>query len=493
MSALDVFNGQTLFRHWPDHSGLKHGQLDDLKFGGLIASPWRESTMLKRRFTLPFFFVNRAEWRAFRDFFGERQRFAGFWMPVFMNDYRAVTLTPGVTVFDIPSVGLAGRFVLNKQHGFCAIVSSTDIQPHAITGVTTVGANERITVRDPMRTFDVNSSMVCALLWARLDDDLQFDCLTDQAIRCSVTFEEQSGETESAATGTSAGYFVQWTRPAYLYEIKRGAFTWRLTNWTEAICDNEGNMWSVDAIDHGQIKSGSDLIGEGMDVTVKTDDPTHPFRYWKDRTANERVTLSIFKINIPSRSQPEAAFPPVIDREDPVYVGRLGNAEYQPGGSIRVRADSLLEIGEEQCPKMVVQRTCNHRLFDQNCGVNELTFTTGGSISAVSDTYVESLAFGLQVSTVADPDWFALGKVMVGGEVRQIVGASGNRLYIDQPFRLAAVGQSITATAGCNKRIVTCDDKFDNLLRTVQFPYIPNSNPQFEALKLPKESGGKKG
>ena len=249
----------------------------------------------------------------------------------------------------------------------------------------------------------------------------------------------------------------------------------------------------MDTIQHGSIKTGPDLIGDSIDLIVKTDDPTHPFRYWKDRTANEKVTLSIFKINIPHPSSPEGAFPPVIDRTKPVYVGRLGNAEYQPGGTIRVRATSLMEVGEQQCPKMAVQRTCNHRLFDVNCGVSELAFTTAGAISAVSAEYVESLAFGIQVAAMADPDWFALGRVTVGGEVRQIVGASGNRLYIDQPFRLAAVGQVASATAGCNKRIVVCDGKFNNLTRTVMFPYVPNSNPQYEALKTPKQSGGKKG
>jgi hypothetical protein len=120
-------------------------------------------------------------------------------------------------------------------------------------------------------------------------------------------------------------------------------------------------------------------------------------------------------------------------------------------------------------------------------------FTTTGTITALTDDYVEAAEFAAKETAESDPVWFALGVVRVGNETRLATGTNGaGRLYLNFPFRSAIVGDTITAEAGCSKRIGVCTGKFNNLVNFLGFPYVPNTNPQFEALSQPKAGGGKK-
>jgi len=470
-----TFLSRPVFDFRPDHTSLRHGQLDDLRLDGLVSSPWRATTSLKRRVTLPFLLDSRRQWRDFRDFFAARRgRLDGFWLPAWMDDYRADSLTAGASVIDCAPVGLAGVFAFGGQHGYCAVLSPERIEPHQITSVAVVSGRERLTLAGPLGAFDPGRTMVCAMLYVRLADTLVYEFVSDQCVRTDVTFEELPHEYSGAGSVSS---------PIYCYEITRNNLVWRLTNWTEAVTDNEGSLWTPGNIWHGRASSGGDFLGESLDVECQTDDPNHPLRYWLHRGALEKVTLSIYRLDAGDLT---------IHRGAPVYVGRLENAEYPPGGRITVRASSILRISEQQSPRMMIQRTCNHRLFDLNCGVNESLNTTTGLITGLTDAYVESPAFGLLSAIKSDPDWFALGRITVGGEARQIVGAAVNRLYVDEPFLRAKTGDTVSAAAGCNKRVMTCLNKYGNLARTIQFPYIPNRNPQYEALQAPKPGGGKK-
>jgi hypothetical protein len=470
------FLGRPVFDVRPDHSSLRVGQLDDLKLDGVIATPWRATTKLKRRVTLPFLFGTRAEWRAFRDFFASRRgQLDGFWLPVWMGDLFADGLTPSSTTVDIPPIGLTAMFVAGEQHGFCAVISPTALEAHKINGVAIVSLRERLTLNEALGTFSLSETMVCPMLFCRLGGELSYEFLTDGAVRCEIKFEELPAE-YSGSSSTS--------RPIWCYEITRGTTVWRLTNWTEAVIDNEGSMWTPDPISHDRLQSGLDFISEAIKVSTSTESAAHPLRYWVDRNAMENMSLSIFKLDADTLT---------IDRANPIYFGRLENAEYPPGGKVRVNATSIFRIGEQNSPKVMCQRTCVHRLFDQNCAVSEAAFTTVGTIGGLGDDWVEAAAFGIKASAEGDANWFSLGTVTVGNERRLVVGEAGSRLYLDEPFLNAAIGQDISATAGCNKRILTCLNKFNNLGRTIQFPYIPNRNPQFQALEVPKAGGGKKG
>jgi hypothetical protein len=144
-----------------------------------------------------------------------------------------------------------------------------------------------------------------------------------------------------------------------------------------------------------------------------------------------------------------------------------------------------------------MQRTCNWRTYDGiGCKANPADFTTTGTITALSSgspPYVEAAEFGAKATAQNDPNWFALGKVTVGDETRTCTGQNGTRLYLNFGFVRAKVGDAISALAGDDKRVTTCDKKFGQLINHSGMPYIPNNSPQLDSMEQPSATGGKKG
>lgn len=475
-----TFNGRPLLDFWPDHSRLTHGQLDDFdmkRVSAATATPWKPTTRVKRKFSLPFLFGTRAEWREFRDFIEARAGTGdGFWCPFWVTDYDAYEQTAGTSLLKVRDVNLASVFVADEQFAYVALIDRTTIEPLEISNITILGnGDEQFNVTPAIvHDFDVTSSQCCPLLYCRMaEQDITYQWITDGVCRCDLDLVELPGEyvTSQAAT-----------RPVYLYEFTRGSFTWRMTNWPEVL-EAGGVFWFPDNISHGRIRAGVEFLSEPLDLTVGTDTVNHPLRYYLARKNMEITSLSIFESDADTLT---------LDRTAPVYTGRLASVIYEDSGIIKADCSSILRISEQQVPRQQVQRTCNHRLFDANCGVVEATYQVPGTLIIVTDEYVEAVEFGAEAITRADVNWFAMGKVRVGTEVRMVVGQDGDKLYLDEAFSLAAGGDAAVALPGCDKRIGTCLNKYDNVLRTIQFPYLPSKNPQFEALTTPKPSGGKK-
>lgn len=472
-----TFLGRPVLDIRPDFRNLKLGQLDDISTTQLSAmtTPWKPTTAVKRKLRLPFLFQTKAEWREFRDFFdGQRQKLDGFWVPVHLTDYPALAFSQGSDLLVMEDINLREKFAAGNQFAFGALIDRQKIECFEIDSIALAGDTEELTLTGNLaEDFDVQNTVVCALLFVRLGEDTAFTFITDGVCRAEAQFIELPMEYGTPVPGT---------RPMFLYEFERSGFTWRMTNWPEqVVIDDE--VWAPDNLIHGELHAGSDFLGEELSIEVATDIATHPFRFYTARNAMEVTEASIFETD---------ADTPAIDRNAPIYAGRVGPVEYKGQGQADVGLSSLFRIGEQQVPRMQVQRTCNHRLGDVNCGVDLAPLTTSTTLTDVQPEFVESADFGAAATAHTDANWFALGRVTVGNEVRMVVGQDGDKLYIDEPFFSATIGDAASAKPGCDKRINTCDGKYDNLDNTVQFPYLPSSNPQFQALKTPQSAGGKK-
>jgi len=259
---------------------------------------------------------------------------------------------------------------------------------------------------------------------------------------------------------------------------------WRFTNWPISVTV-DGNEWSAMDIEHGELTEDSEFNLDPISIAVSTDDTASMFRAFLDVHLSERTSVEIYKSDYSTLAADFAA---------PVYKGEVSRCSFREKGAIDVECTSIFRIGEYETPRTKLQRTCNHRLYNSRCGLNAALFTTTGTMDAISSSppYIEASEFGAKATLEGDPNWFALGKVTVGTETRFCVGAAGDRLYLNAPFRSAVLGNQASAQAGCDKRINTCENKFLNTANFRGWPYTPNKNPQFEALETPKPSGGKK-
>lgn len=475
-----TFLSRPLLDTRPDFDNPDHGQQDDFKLTQVApgaATPWKPTTKVKRRLKLPFLLDTKVDWRTFRDFFadlgGSRR---GFWLPIWLTDYPSYENLQGGTAIKIDDIELRNLFVADEQFAFLALIDRLQLEPLEIANITTPATGvEQLNVATTIAgDFNPDETICCGMLFCRLaDDTIKYRFLTDGVVRVVLDFEELPQEyvTEHEST-----------LPIYLYQFQRGELVWRMTNWPEPIIAGD-ECWSPDNIRHGSIRSGIDFLPENLELSVATDSPDHPLRDYLSRGALQATELTIWETDADTLT---------FDASAPIFKGRIGPTPFDKEGKIDTEVSSLLRLAELQLPKKQMQRTCDHRFGDEFCGVNVELLQITGTLLDVTTDYVEASEFEDEAIAQSDAQWFALGKVRIGTELRMVVGQDDGRLYIDEPFGMAQIGDEAVAEPGCNRRASHCVGRYDNIVNSTMFYLCPNQNPGFEQLFKTAPAGGKK-
>lgn len=131
--------------------------------------------------------------------------------------------------------------------------------------------------------------------------------------------------------------------------------------------------------------------------------------------------------------------------------------------------------------------SCRATLGDARCGVNLASWTLGGEVEG-GGTSVDTPTVGTVNSRKSftalylpaqDADYWKAGKLtwLTGanaGLSMDVYDCDGTtvELMLSMPFEVAS-GDSFTLTAGCDKALATCRDKFGNVLRFRGEPHVP--------------------
>ncbi|WP_372623557.1 phage BR0599 family protein [Falsiroseomonas sp.] len=117
-------------------------------------------------------------------------------------------------------------------------------------------------------------------------------------------------------------------------------------------------------------------------------------------------------------------------------------------------------------------------MFSSACGVSEATWTRTAAITAgLSDTDFVAAAFTRQAG------WADYGRVTINSganagarrEVRSH-GADG-LIELWEPFAAPlVVGDTVSITAGCDKRLATCRDRLANGASFRSLPHLPGTD-----------------
>lgn len=132
----------------------------------------------------------------------------------------------------------------------------------------------------------------------------------------------------------------------------------------------------------------------------------------------------------------------------------------------------------------IYQRSCDADLGDARCTVDltSPTYKGNGTVDGVATNHTFS-ASGL--GSYQD-GWFTGGKVAwaTGGNAGAVMevkfhvnnGAEVSfELWQTMPFDIA-IGDTFSVTAGCDKSLATCRDRFNNVPNFRGFPYIPGND-----------------
>lgn len=485
---MSCFQSLPFFTFRPNFEELESSLIDDFTMEAQAdgpSTPWKVSAGPRRKLKYPFLFYTADELKQLRVFIGQVQgKKLAMWVPNWFSDYRVVSnAIAGASTITVEKTGLATNFGLFTNYKALAIVTADTLDPYLITSVATVGATEVITLTTPLvRDLVAEQSFACGLLFARFSgDEFEFDYENDEVAKIELGWVECPTEYADPLQGST---------PQFLYKLTRGSTIFYLCNWQVDLVttDMVPITYTAADISHQGLKANTEMIGSELDLIVSTDDPAHPLRYFLARTATEITELEIRYFDA------DFGIPFTTANTTLLYKGRIGQVTFEKQGVIRSTCSSAFRLSEQSMPAKKTQRTCAHQTYDAGCGLVEATFTTTTTVGAITDDYVQATAFATKATLEADPNWFALGKVYIGQQVRLCVGQVTDKLYLNAPFNgTITPGTVVSASAGDDKRIGTCQQKFNNVDRFLGYPYMPQEKAQFEELITPQQGGGKKG
>jgi uncharacterized phage protein (TIGR02218 family) len=146
----------------------------------------------------------------------------------------------------------------------------------------------------------------------------------------------------------------------------------------------------------------------------------------------------------------------------------------------------------------IFQRTCPWDLGDARCTVNlsGAGLSGTGTVSQVLDAF-EFLATGLAgvgsgALTRGKIVWTSGLNNFLAVDIKAHSSNAGvSRVAIALPMGMpVAVGDSFSATVGCDKSLATCKDRFNNLVNFGGFPHMPGND---FALSHPNQGDGNDG
>lgn len=125
----------------------------------------------------------------------------------------------------------------------------------------------------------------------------------------------------------------------------------------------------------------------------------------------------------------------------------------------------------KRSPGFVFQRQCPWRLYSDECGVSQATFTTAGTATTFSNNETT-----VNAALAEANGYYTGGKLIFAGEERTIEKHVSNVLTLSAGFLALAQeiddngSASVTIVAGCDKSLATCLGRFNNIGENGSFP-----------------------
>lgn len=143
------------------------------------------------------------------------------------------------------------------------------------------------------------------------------------------------------------------------------------------------------------------------------------------------------------------------------------------GDSASLRIASLYsELLDTQVSTALLQRTCNHVLYDAQC-----TMTRGGLATTITGTSNGGRNVTLSTTGAATDQYYQHGEILhpITGERRTILNQVGNDIVIMAAFP-TGIANAYEISAGCNHSIGACRDKFANVENFGGHPLLSFNN-----------------
>jgi uncharacterized phage protein (TIGR02218 family) len=175
------------------------------------------------------------------------------------------------------------------------------------------------------------------------------------------------------------------------------------------------------------------------------------------------VGVTIFRRHL---TDPDAQFIPIM-------IGSVASHTFEED-TLNLSVYTLLGALRRRVPWLTYQRNCNWPLYGVGCGASKAAYRLFGVANGVSGLTISASVFGSQASGWLQNGWVERDNT---GESRFITSHTGSDITVQSPFPDLAIGEPLTAYAGCDRTMATCEAKFNNLDRHAGWPDVPQKNP----------------
>ena len=156
----------------------------------------------------------------------------------------------------------------------------------------------------------------------------------------------------------------------------------------------------------------------------------------------------------------------------PLFEGRVSEVEFSRNQA-RLSVASDLELLNVQLPRNVYQAGCLNTVYDGRCGLSSsafsatLTVLTGSTLSRIECDISQAVGYYSQgvIEFIDGPN------AGIRRTIRQHV--TGAILLSLSLRAMPVAGNQVRLIAGCDKRMDTCLNRFNNISRFRGFPFVP--------------------
>lgn len=255
------------------------------------------------------------------------------------------------------------------------------------------------------------------------------------------------------------------SRPVEFYHFYQSTHDWYYTT-SRRVKTLDGLPHQPLEITRGPIDVGGEDRPGALSVSIPTDSSLGLII--QDGSLSTPLSLQI------TRQQPSASDDPWI-----IFIGDLGSAEVQ-GENINLQFLPFTARLDVIIPQGLYQKDqCQWNTFDPfTCKVNRAIYTFTGAIVSIDGLTIEVAgASGFDPGTGTKIDMFVGGILKKDEREGMIMGQSGDFMILLEAVPTLEVGNVIELTAGDNRTLRTCADKFGNARRRFAFPHLPTLNP----------------
>ena len=248
-------------------------------------------------------------------------------------------------------------------------------------------------------------------------------------------------------------------KPLELYKIWVGSTYWYYTNGDVAVVF-DGQTYDPATISRGSTEYNSQLDVNTMKIQFSR--VTEPLVQY---IAQNPIDITWIEVSRLFRDQSPL-------EKSVIFIGQIKSVSFR-GLSAEAECVGFEHFLKMPIPVWRYQTTCNHRLFDSGCGKVKADYKVVAIITLdATKTKLTSTTFGDYVA-----GYFTYGLVEFESESRTIIAHSGNTITIAYKMVNLVDNNTVDTYPGCDGRIKTCRNKYDNIINYLGFPWIPEENP----------------